>query len=218
MRACVRSRIVLVVTHGFGGGVGFFYRNLRQLAAVPWLKVFAFDWPGMGRSSRLPFSADDVDGAERYFIEALEQWRISMGLERFVLLGHSLGGYLSAIYALRYPARVMRLILVSPVGIPRADGTEGHASRLARRSPLLVRLIRWIWESGITPQSLIRLSGPLGAALFGVFFTWRFGQLPAEERRALFTYAYQITAARSSSERALYAILSFVRCAGCGGA
>jgi cardiolipin-specific phospholipase len=34
------------------------------------------------------------------------------------LIGHSLGGYLSTAYALRYPSRVDRLVLLSPAGIP----------------------------------------------------------------------------------------------------
>lgn len=34
------------------------------------------------------------------------------------LIGHSLGGYLSTAYALKYPSRVDRLVLLSPAGIP----------------------------------------------------------------------------------------------------
>jgi cardiolipin-specific phospholipase len=34
------------------------------------------------------------------------------------LFGHSLGGYFATCYALKYPERVEKLILVSPAGIP----------------------------------------------------------------------------------------------------
>ena len=40
------------------------------------------------------------------------------------LIGHSLGGYLSVAYALRHPARVNKLILISPAGIPRGPETS----------------------------------------------------------------------------------------------
>lgn len=36
---------------------------------------------------------------------ALEEWRERVGLEEMLLLGHNLGGYLSAAYALKYPHR-----------------------------------------------------------------------------------------------------------------
>ena len=41
-----------------------------------------------------------------------------MGLKKITLVGHSLGGYLSTCYALKYPEKVKQLILVSPVGFP----------------------------------------------------------------------------------------------------
>ena len=47
-------------------------------------------------------------------MDSLEQWRESMGIDKMILLGHSLGGYLAAVYALKYPERVQKLILVSP--------------------------------------------------------------------------------------------------------
>jgi cardiolipin-specific phospholipase len=42
-----------------------------------------------------------------------------MELEKMTLIGHSLGGYLTVAYALKYPTRVDKLILLSPAGVPR---------------------------------------------------------------------------------------------------
>lgn len=114
----------LVMLHGYGAGLGFFYRNFESISRAEGWKVYALDLLGMGRSSRPPFKihAKDKEGkiaeAESWFVDALEEWRIKRGLDRFTLLGHSLGGYLAVAYALKYPGHLNKLILASPVGIP----------------------------------------------------------------------------------------------------
>ena len=133
----------LVMIHGYGAGLGFFYKNFEPLSrAVGW-RVFALDLLGMGRSSRPAFRvgakdrAGRVREAEDWFVDSLEEWRRARRLERFTLLGHSLGGYMAVAYALKYPGRLDKLILASPVGIPedpyavRADLPEPAASSLA---------------------------------------------------------------------------------------
>jgi len=77
------------------------------------------DWIGTGRSSRVPFTLEpgaenSVDQAEAFFVESLEEWRKQMGLEKMILFGHSLGGYLSTCYSIKYPQHVEHLILISP--------------------------------------------------------------------------------------------------------
>jgi cardiolipin-specific phospholipase len=114
----------LVMLHGYGAGLGFFYRNFESLSRAAGWKVYALDLLGMGRSSRPNFKihAKDKEGkvqeAESWFVDALEEWRIKRGLDKFTLLGHSLGGYLAVAYALKYPGHLNKLILASPVGIP----------------------------------------------------------------------------------------------------
>ena len=133
----------LVMVHGYGAGLGFFYKNFEMLSRAPGWKIFALDLLGMGRSSRPPFriSAKDREGkvkeAESWFVDSLEEWRKERKLEKFTLLGHSLGGYMAVAYALKYPGRLNKLILASPVGIPEdpyavnADMPEPPDSRMA---------------------------------------------------------------------------------------
>jgi cardiolipin-specific phospholipase len=114
----------LVMLHGYGAGLGFFYKNFEGLSRVKGLRLYALDMLGMGRSSRPPFKVHSKDHqgkiseAENWFIDALEEWRVIRKIEKFTLLGHSLGGYMAVAYALKYPGHLNKLILASPVGIP----------------------------------------------------------------------------------------------------
>ena len=114
--------------HGYGAGLGFYFRNfvaLGKWVARTGAPVYALDWLGMGRSARPPFTIkakrDDIPGrvhaAEAFFVDSLEEWRQKAGVERMTLVGHSLGAYLSVVYALKYPQRVGKLILLSPAGV-----------------------------------------------------------------------------------------------------
>jgi cardiolipin-specific phospholipase len=114
----------LVMLHGYGAGLGFFYKNFEGLSRRPNWKLYALDLLGMGRSSRPSFKInakekeDKIKEAESWFVDALEEWRIKRGIEKMTLLGHSLGGYMAVAYALKYPGHLNKLILASPVGIP----------------------------------------------------------------------------------------------------
>ncbi|KAL7627982.1 hypothetical protein AAE478_002178 [Parahypoxylon ruwenzoriense] len=114
----------LVMLHGYGAGLGFYYKNFENLSRSEGWKLYALDWLGMGNSTRPPFRicskdpAEKITEAENWFVDALEEWRKIRKIEKFTLLGHSLGGYLGVSYALKYPGHLNKLILASPVGIP----------------------------------------------------------------------------------------------------
>ncbi|TVY81735.1 putative cardiolipin-specific deacylase [Lachnellula suecica] len=127
----------LVMLHGYGAGLGFFYRNFEGLSRVKGWKIYALDMLGMGRSSRPPFrvlakdQAGKITEAENWFIDALEEWRVLKKIDKFTLLGHSMGGYMAVAYALKYPGHLNKLILASPVGIPE----DPYATQAAMPEP-----------------------------------------------------------------------------------
>eukprot|EP01059_Diplonema_ambulator_P006736 TRINITY_DN1634_c0_g1_i1.p1 TRINITY_DN1634_c0_g1~~TRINITY_DN1634_c0_g1_i1.p1 ORF type:complete len:346 (+),score=96.76 TRINITY_DN1634_c0_g1_i1:38-1075(+) len=55
--------------------------------------------------ARVGFDQDILD---------IERLRIALGYDKITLLGHSWGGFISALYAAEYPERVEKLVLVSP--------------------------------------------------------------------------------------------------------
>jgi cardiolipin-specific phospholipase len=246
----------LVMIHGYGAGLGFFYKNFEALSRFPGWRLYSLDLLGMGRSTRPPFKihAKTREGkiaeAENWFIDALEEWRIKKGIDRFTLLGHSLGGYMAVAYALKYPGHLNKLILASPVGIPEdpyaitADLPEPGDSSVANevaedqnttggdknnflnsrsnaekkpnpnkkpgepeRKPL-PKWLTYLWDSNISPFSLVRWSGPLGPRLVSGWTSRRFAHLPSEESQALHDYSYSLFRQRGSGEYALAYILA----------
>ena len=85
----------LVMVHGMGAGLAMFAMNFDTLAQAR--DVYAVDLPGFGRSSRVNFSSEPGQVEEQY-VECFEKWREKTGLTKMSLLGHSFGGYLTALY------------------------------------------------------------------------------------------------------------------------
>ena len=74
--------------------------------------VFAPDTPGFGLTGR-PDWMRDMSDYVLYFRDLLD----ALGLEKPMLLGHSLGGWMAAEIAVWYPERVKKLVLSNAAGI-----------------------------------------------------------------------------------------------------
>lgn len=89
-------------------------------------RLIALDHRGRGDS--------DWDPAAEYFTEAyvsdVEQFADGLGLTRFVLIGHSMGGTNAIVYAARHPERV-HLAVIEDIGPGSSASTKG-AERVKR--------------------------------------------------------------------------------------
>jgi abhydrolase domain-containing protein 5 len=167
----------LVCIPGYGAGAAFMFRIFEGLSAG--FRMFAVDLLGTGLSGRPAFKARSTSEAEDFFIDSFEKWRAATGVSGMVLVGHSLGGYLSAVYALKYPHHVKHLILVCPAGVGKRPADWQPPESL--RSPWTVRgqLYRTAvkaWNGGVTPGSIIRGLGPWGKSLVEGYAQRRFRQ------------------------------------------
>ena len=121
---------VLVMLHGGGpgaSGVANYHQNLPALARR--FRVVLPDQPGFGGSYR-PTEADlDERSITQITVDTLFQALDQLGLERFHLLGNSLGGAAALAMAQTRPDRVAGLVLMAPGGgwLPSAPTpTEGQ--------------------------------------------------------------------------------------------
>jgi len=233
----------LVILHGYGAGLGFFYKNFDALSKRSGWSLYALDMLGMGRSARPQFKIHATDKmgkvreAESFFVDSLEDWRKERGLEKFTLMGHSLGGYLAVCYAIKYPGRLEKLILASPVGIPEDPwsvaaempdqessaqaatmqaqtaaaanvGTGEHAPASPTPRRKLPGWFNYLWDANISPFSVVRWGGPLGPRFVSGSTSRRFSFLPEVEADALHMYSYTLFKQRGSGEYALTYLLA----------
>jgi 3-oxoadipate enol-lactonase len=121
-----RGRVLLL--HGFAGAKEDFADWLDPLAAAGWQAV-AYDQRGHGQSGRpdgeaafsLPIFKDDLLA----LVDA-------MGWDRFVLVGHSMGGMVAQLLALAAPARLSGLILMDTSHGP-IDGLDPEVVTMGQK-------------------------------------------------------------------------------------
>ncbi|ERE75144.1 1-acylglycerol-3-phosphate O-acyltransferase ABHD5-like protein [Cricetulus griseus] len=153
----ISSKTPLVLLHGFGGGLGLWALNFEDLSTDR--PVYAFDLLGFGRSSRPRFDSD-AEEVENQFVESIEEWRCALGLNKMILLGHNLGGFLAAAYSLKYPSRVSHLILVEPWGFPERPDLADQE----RPIPVWIRALGAALTP-FNPLAGLRIAGPFATSL-----------------------------------------------------
>ena len=133
----------LIVLHG-GPGLSHHYFLPHFEALADRYRLIFYDQRASGNSSR-EVPPESINTAS--FVKDLEAIRKSFSLERLSLLGHSWGGLLALHYALEYPERTERLILVDSAPPNSELDAINFQAREERRSEEDVRKIREIMDS-----------------------------------------------------------------------
>jgi pimeloyl-ACP methyl ester carboxylesterase len=109
----------VLFAHSFAGSSVQWTPQLAHLGETR--PTFAVDFRGHGRSEALSGSLFDIPS----FAADLDAAADALQLERFVLVGHSLGGAAAIAYAAEHPERVAGLVLVATPGrLPDAQVSE----------------------------------------------------------------------------------------------
>jgi pimeloyl-ACP methyl ester carboxylesterase len=123
----------VVLLHGKNFCAGTWEETIRVLSGAGY-RVVAPDQIGFCKSSkpeRYQFSFNQLAVNTNGLLQAL-------GIDRAIVLGHSMGGMLAARYALMHPGSVDRLVMVNPIGledwqakgVPYATLDTAYASEL----------------------------------------------------------------------------------------
>jgi triacylglycerol lipase len=213
------SGAVIVLLHGFGGDKDNFTRVARYLTKS--YRVLIPDLPGFGEASRdagAGYAIGNQADKLRAFVQKLGVGRAHFG-------GNSMGGFIVAEYAARYPAEVASLWLLDSGGTAAAVNNALFRHYMATgEMPLILHspadidaLLRACTvRRPLIPGSVLRLLGERGAADFALHtrIMQQMTQSPLLETRftqiatpALIVWGEQDTVLDPSGAAALKAIM-----------
>ena len=101
------GKACIVLLHGAGGTHLHWPHNIRRLGEY---RILAPDLPGHGKSGGL--GEQTIEG----YADVIANWLDEIGVYKAVFIGHSMGGAISLMMALRHQERVAGLGLVGTGG------------------------------------------------------------------------------------------------------
>lgn len=148
---------VILMVHGLGAQLGNFDTGLADDLARDH-RVIAIDRPGMGWSDR----PEDADASPRAQAALVAEVIDTLGLEKPLVVGHSLGGAIAMCLALDFPEKIRGLALLAPLTVPPSAPAEVFDG-LKLPSRLMRKLVS---ETLAIPLS-IKMADQNMAAIFG---------------------------------------------------
>jgi len=157
-RTLGRGPLDVVLVHGIGVSGRYFANLARELSRSA--RVVIPDLPGFGDSPRPPTPLSIVEHAE-----VVAGMAVEAGLDRPVLVGHSMGAQVVTELALRHPGAVGGVVLVGPVTDPSGRSGLRQGLRLLRDAAheppgaIVLQLREWLrcgprWYAATLPGML----------------------------------------------------------------
>ncbi len=109
-----RPKIWLVNIHGFFAGGGMYWRESTYISEFDNMWVFNPSMPGFGGSDSLPWEELSMKGMARRVITMMDIF----GIDKAVMMGHSMGGAICLQMAADYPDRVLGVVYRDGAGTP----------------------------------------------------------------------------------------------------
>ena len=145
-----KDELAVVLVHSLAGTAEQWTEQLRHLRRSR--RAIAFDFRGHGRSDAPKNGDYTIAGMAADIATAVD----SLGLDRFVLVGHSMGGGAALVYAGMHPERVPGLMLIDPIGDGKQIPAAEAASFLTGLESDYDNASQAYWTSIAGPDSAIR--------------------------------------------------------------
>lgn len=117
-------------------------------------RVIRYDMPGFGLTGPAPDANYTIENYARVVVAVLDR----LGVQRCVLVGNSLGGYVAWATTVLHPDRVARLVLVDSGGYPYESQSVPLGFKIAR-TPVLRVLMRDVLPRSVIEGSMRNVYG-----------------------------------------------------------
>jgi pimeloyl-ACP methyl ester carboxylesterase len=138
-----RNGRVVILLHGFGSSLETWDEWARALSSE--FRVVRFDLPGSGLTGPDPTG----DYSDARCVQILIALMNRLGVSKASFVGNSMGGRIAWMFAALQPARVDRLVLISPDGF----ASPGFAYGKKPEVPAMMTLMRYV-----LPKAALRMN------------------------------------------------------------
>ncbi|GAM97486.1 hydrolase, alpha/beta hydrolase fold family [alpha proteobacterium U9-1i] len=141
----------LLLIHGFSASLQTW--ELWQPHMRDQFRLVSLDLPGHGLTSAPAGYQASIEG----YRDLVAEFARTQGLERFAIVGSSMGGNVAWEYALAHPEQVEALVLVDASGWPdeRAEANDEALIFKLLRNPIAAPLLRDLDNTQLTRQGLL---------------------------------------------------------------
>ena len=144
---------VLILLHGFGMSLHVWEKWVAELGDT--YRLVSFDWPGHGLST--PVRDDDYSGnAMTSYLTNVLDW---MNIDKFVLVGHAMGGGIAMNYIVDNPKKVQALVLIGASGLKIDRSDEAPRVMKLTKYPGMSTALRYITPYETLKNTVIRTYG-----------------------------------------------------------
>lgn len=147
----------ILFIHGLGGTLHHMRHPLFG-GKIPGYRLIALDRPGAGWSTRAPGASARLPEQAALIAKFIDR----LGLEKPLVVGHSLGGMITLTLALNHPDKISGIVLIAALTRHR-EGVPPEFAPIYIRSPLK----RWLLANTVAIPAALKMAPATLAYVFG---------------------------------------------------